>query len=182
VGRVYQSAVQHFMAGNFRQSVADFDRVTGMEPERAPHLWERGIALYYVGRYADCAKQFESHRTVNPGDVENSAWHYLCVAKLKGVAAARAGLLPVQPDARIPMMKVFALYKGEAQVKDVLAEAKLGNPPADALRDRMFYANLYIGLWYEAAGEEKLAREYIRKAAETPGNHYMIAVARVHVK
>jgi lipoprotein NlpI len=182
VGGIYRSAVQRFMAGNFRESVAEFDRLVALEPERAPHLWERGIALYYAGRYADCASQFESHRTVNPGDVENSAWHYLCVAKLKGAAAARAGLLPVQPDARIPMMRVFALYKGEAQVSDVLAAARAGNPPEDALRGRMFFANLYIGLYYEAAGNGKLAREYIAKAAAMPGNHYMAEVARVHVK
>jgi lipoprotein NlpI len=170
------------MAGEFRESVAEFDRVAAAEPDRAPHLWERGIALYYAGRYEDCARQFESHRTVNPGDVENSAWHYLCVARGRGAAAARAALLPVEPDSRVPMMRIYALYKGEARVRDVLAEATAGHPPPDVLRGRMFYANLYIGLYYEAAGDAKRAREYIRKAAETPGEHYMIGVARAHLK
>jgi hypothetical protein len=42
---------------------------------RPTRSWQRGIALYYAGRYKDCRLQFESHRTVNPNDVETVREH-----------------------------------------------------------------------------------------------------------
>ena len=74
-------AVDEFEQGRFAQSAATFDQLAKAIPDEAPQLWQRGIALYYAGRYADCRRQFESHRTVNPDDVENAAWHFLCVAR-----------------------------------------------------------------------------------------------------
>jgi lipoprotein NlpI len=59
-------AIDDFLAGRVAESVVGFDRVAALAPDVAPQLWQRGIALYYVGRYDDCRKQFESHRTVNP--------------------------------------------------------------------------------------------------------------------
>ena len=78
-----------FRLGRIEESLADFDRVVELEPEREPGLWQRGIAQYYAGRFEACARQFVVHRTVNPNDVENAAWHYLCVAAIEGVERAR---------------------------------------------------------------------------------------------
>src|SRR5437868_2956016 len=99
-----RSAVVLFVAACILSAArADVDAVLAAHPDRAPGHWRRGIALYYAGRYADGAKQFDLHRTVNPQDVENSAWHYLCTARATNRAAARAALLPVSRDARVPM-------------------------------------------------------------------------------
>mgnify|MGYP000446850332 CR=1 FL=1 len=37
-------------------------------------------------------KLFELHRSVNPQDVENAAWHFLCAARVDGLEKARAQL------------------------------------------------------------------------------------------
>ena len=37
------------------------------------------------------AGQFELHQRVNPQDVENAVWHYLCKVKLVHVAASPGG-------------------------------------------------------------------------------------------
>src|SRR5829696_7549167 len=92
---VLDRAVAEFERGRFASAAAAFDELAAMMPNRSAELWQRGIALYYAGRYADCRRQFESHRTVNPDDVENAAWHFLCVAREQNVQAARAALLPV---------------------------------------------------------------------------------------
>src|ERR1041384_7001864 len=102
----------NFKAGHFKESVADFDRVIELSPEQAPYHWQRGISLYYAGRFSDGRAQFELHRTVNPNDVENAVWHFLCVARERGVTNARAAMLDVGPDARVPMHEVYALYRG----------------------------------------------------------------------
>lgn len=173
----------HFRAAHIAASIADFDKAIALDPRQAPHHWRRGIALYYAGRYQDGRQQFELHQTVNDNDVENAAWHYLCVARAVGIEKARAALIPIKPDRRAWAPAVHALYKGESTPEQVLAAAQKGDPRPDRAKERVFYAHLYIGLYHEAAGNNKLARKHMTLAAEKfAGKGYMDDVARVHVQ
>jgi lipoprotein NlpI len=156
--------------------VVGFDTLARLDPSRAPQLWQRGIALYYAGRYQDCRSQFESHRTVNPNDVENAAWHFLCVARAESPQRAKAALLPVGPDARTPMRQVYEMFRGDLTPEAVMAAA--GTRP-----DGQFYAHLYIGLYAEALGNKSLALEHIRAAADDryAAGGYMHTVAKIHL-
>lgn len=172
-----------FKKGKIEESIRDFDKAIELEPRLKPHHWQRGISLYYAGKFEECRKQFEIHKTVNPEDVENAVWHYLCVARTKGVESARKGLIPIRADERVPMMEVYAMYRGESTPTKVLAVAEAGNPGASELNARLFYAHLYIGLFHEAAGNRTAALDHIRKAAKDfAANHYMWDVARVHLE
>jgi lipoprotein NlpI len=173
---------EHFKLAHIGQSVADFDRAIQLDPAQAPYNWQRGISLYYAGRYEDGRKQFELHQTVNGNDVENAVWRYLCMARAGTIESARASMLPIQQDSRVPMMEIYKLYKGNAGVDDVLKAAATGDPPADGLRARLFYAYLYIGLYDEVGGDRKAAREYLKRAADQRVDHYMGDVARVHLE
>jgi lipoprotein NlpI len=172
---VFDRAVSDFQSGRIEESVAGFDRLVKMAPEALPQLWQRGIALYYAGRFKDCRAQFESHRTVNPNDVENAAWHFLCVARGESPAKAKAALLPVGPDSRVPMRQIYQMFRGELTVEQVL---KAGG----AQPEGQFYAELYAGLYLEALGDAESALKHIRNAAagRYSGSGYMHAVARVH--
>ena len=167
-----------FENGRFAESAAAFDSLAKADPAQAPYLWQRGIALYYAGRYNDCRRQFESHRTVNPNDVENAAWHFLCVARAESPAKARAALLPVGPDARVPMRQVYQMFRGTLTPEQVLSAA-------GSQSDGQFYAHLYLGLYFEALGMKDRALEHIKIAAadrfERDGG-YMHMVARVHLR
>ena len=44
-------AESEFAAGRIEESIAAFDRLAALVPSAAPTLWQRGIALYIVGRY-----------------------------------------------------------------------------------------------------------------------------------
>jgi len=172
---------EYFRLGKFKESVADFDKVIELEPDREPYHWQRGISLYYAGEFERGARQFEKHKTVNPDDVENAAWHFLCVARTSGVDKARQVLIPVSGDARVPMAQVQLLFAGKATPDDVLSAAKAGHPDEGELRRRLFYAHLYIGLYHEAAGNAGAAKEHVLLAAEKyAGDDYMGDVARVH--
>jgi lipoprotein NlpI len=175
---ILNRAVAAFEAGRFAEAADAFDSVAKAVPDRAPYLWQRGIALYYVGRYDECRRQFESHRTVNPDDVENAAWHFLCVARAESPAKARAALLPVGPDPRRPMRQVYQMFRGTATPEAVLAAA---GPDPDA----QFYGHLYLGLYFEALGMNERALQHLTSAAadrfERSGG-YMHMVARVHVR
>jgi lipoprotein NlpI len=170
-------AVAHFEAGRIAESAAEFDRLAKADPAGMPYLWQRGIVLYYAGRYADCRQQFERHRTVNPDDVENAAWHFLCVARAESPARARMALLPVGPDSRVPMRQVYEMFRGAATPEEVLRAA--GAQPA-----AQFYAQLYLGLYFEALGDARRALEHITAAAAdryARAGGYMHMVARVHL-
>ena len=175
--RAFERAMAHFQGGRIAESVTEFDTVARLVPDEAPYLWQRGIALYYAGRYRDCRAQFESHRTVNPNDVENAAWHFLCVARAESAEKARAAMLPVGPDARVPMREVYRMFQGALSPDSVLAVAG-----TDV--ESEFYAHLYVGLYFDALGRKADALAHIRAAAAdryaTAGG-YMHVVARVHL-
>lgn len=175
---ILNRAVTDFESGRFAESAAAFDTLAKAAPERAPYLWQRGIALYYAGRYDDCRRQFESHRAVNPDDVENAAWHFLCVARAESPAKARAALLPVGPDARVPMREVYEMLRGTLAPEQVLSAA--GIEP-----DAQFFGHLYLGLYFEALGMKSRALEHITIAAAdrfARSGGYVHMVARVHLR
>ncbi|HUQ93716.1 MAG TPA: hypothetical protein VM120_18700 [Bryobacteraceae bacterium] len=177
-----ERGMERFVRGEIVESVKEFDQAAKVEPESAPHLWQRGIAYYYLKRFEDGRKQFEIHRTVNPNDVENATWWYLCMARLGRRDEARAKLLPVGPDDRVPMTEVYALYAGRGSEKAVLQAVERGSPSERDRKMRTFYAHLYLGLYAEAAGDSAKTRMHIRKAVNTNAGGYMWEVARIHLE
>ncbi len=170
----------HFRNQDMEASVLAFDEAIRLASHIQAQLWQRGISQYYAGRFDDCANQFEIHRTVNPQDVENSVWHFLCVAASKDFDSAVDGLIPIDRDSRVPMMEVFALFGGKETAEGVLHAAEqagtrgTGNGPS-------FYAHLYLGLYYEAAGKHALSAQHIAQAVRSKqAGNYMWQVARVH--
>ncbi len=174
--------VEQFKLGRFKESITDFDKYIELRPEQQRSHWQRGISYYYAGRFADGAKQFAAYQTFDDNDVENAVWRYLCMARDMGVPKARESLLKIKQDPRVPMMEVYALYKGDLKPEDVLAAARAGEPSERELNSRLFYAHLYLGLYYETAGDARLAREHINRAVEHRIGHYMWDVARVHAE
>jgi len=174
---ILDRAVADFEAGRIAESAAGFDTLVTLQPSLAPQLWQRGITLYYAGRYADCRAQFELHRTVNPADVENAAWHFLCVAREESAVKAKAALLPVGPDARVPMRQIYEMFRGALTPEQVLQAA--GTQPS-----AQFYAQLYVGLYFEAQRDDRRALEHITAAAAdryADAGGYMHTVARIHL-
>lgn len=183
----YLRGRERFRLSKFDGSLADFDRYVKLRPDRKSQQWERGITCYYAGEFQKGADQFELYQTYHDSDVENSVWRFLCMTPLVGVEKAREKLLPIKNDPRIPMMTIFDMYRGEKTPEDVMAAAREGEPTKEELAGRLFYSHLYIGLYEEALGHEKPAREHILKACddyrETKAlNRYMWDVARVHAE
>jgi lipoprotein NlpI len=164
-----------FREGRFAESVANFDKVIAAIPDQAAHHWQRGISLYYAGRFKDCRDQFQLHRTVNPEDFENAAWHLLCNARIDGFENARKNLIATREDGRVPMRELFRLYKGEGSVEQVL-KASARDETSE------FYANLYLALYEEARGRRDASKPYAKKANDLADAGYMGDVARVHWK
>lgn len=179
-GLFHRRGVDYFFAGKFEAAIREFDKAIELDPRLEPRHWQRGIAYYYAKEYQKGVDQFELHQTVNSQDVENAVWHFICKAKLEGVEAARASLIPIRQDGRIPMEEIWNLFAGKGTVEDVLKAAERQGPYHVQYKN---YAHLYLGLYYEAMGEPESAKKHIHLAAyEYPRNNYMGRVAKVHAK
>lgn len=178
---LFDRAIELFFHGKPRESATVFDELVTLRPQLLPELWQRGLALYYAERFTEGRRQFELHKTVNPNDVENPAWHYACVARASTPREARESLLEVGEDSRVPMREVLALYKGTGTETAVLTAASRGE--GNALRNQLCYAHLYLGLFAEANGDNRKAEHHIRQAAETFSmDHAMGRVAQMHAR
>ncbi len=174
---------EHFKLGHIAESLADFDRYLELRPDRKPHHWKRGISCYYARKFEEGARQFEGYQQVDSNDVENAVWRYLCQVHTLGADKAREDMLPIGNDRRVPMMQVYALFCGKAKTEDVLAAVAKAKPGTQERRVREFMANLYLGLYYESAGDAKQAMTFLQKAADDAATGgYMGDVARVHVE
>jgi lipoprotein NlpI len=173
---------EHFRAGRFAESVADFDAEIRLDPRRGPWHWKRGISLYYAGRYADGAKQFEGYQTVDGNDVENAVWRFLCMAKdpAVGPERARREILQIKDDRRVPMRQIQSLFAGTLKPDDVMTAVRADEPSEKVLNDRLFYAHLYLGLYFDATGAADRAKMHLTEAVRHKIGHYMWDVAKVH--
>ncbi|MBZ8180882.1 tetratricopeptide repeat protein [Oscillatoria salina] len=174
--RVYiRRGMEYFKLAKIQEAIEDFDRAENLDPSITPYLWQRGLAYYYVNRFADGAKQFEIDLKVNSNDVEETVWRYLCLARLKGVSEAQNCLLEVKYDRRLVMRSVYKFYAGQCTEDAVLMAGKKQGTSG------IFYSYLYLGLYYEVAGDEERARAYIVKAVDDYKiNDFMWNVAWVH--
>ncbi|QDT09701.1 tetratricopeptide repeat protein [Planctomycetes bacterium K23_9] len=156
-----------------------FDRYLEDKPEVKAELWQRGIALYFIGEHAKAAEQFAEHRRVNPNDVENAAWHFLCVAKAESFAQAREKLLPAPDDPRVPMKQVLALLK-TGNTDDVNRAVNATKVDTSDRQIAQFYGDFYLGLYADAKGNRKEAYRLMSRAVEDAPRNYMGDVARVY--
>lgn len=172
---------EHFKCAEIEASLRDFDQFLQLRPNARPGHWQRGISLYYAGRFKEGAEQFQAGERAFADDVENAVWHYLCTARWLGVEKARQSLLKIGKDRRVPLMVIYDLFAGRAKPEDVGAAVRDRNPAGRELQKRQFYASLYLGLYYDATGDKKKALEQLNQAAKDPEiGGYMGDVARVH--
>ncbi len=173
----------YLKSGKWKEAIADFDLFLEAQPKSAADHWRRGIALYYAGRFDDGRKQFDLHRTVNPEDVENSAWHYLCNARANTPEKARKDLIPVSKDTRVPMKQVLELFAGQLKPQEVIDAAENSKLEGKELTSARFYAHLYVALFYESEKDDKKALEHITAAVEKYKiGDYMWDVGDAHLK
>lgn len=170
-----------FRSGKINESLPDFDKVIELDPPLKPYLWQRGIALYYAEKYQEGLDQFAVHRDVNPNDVENAFWHFLCNTKINGVKAAQKDVLLSGNDERVPMMQVQQMIQGKATVEQVIAAAEKNRKLINGSDYDRFYGYLYVGLYYDATGNRVKALEWMEKCVALGVAGYMGDVAKVHL-
>ncbi|MCH2180769.1 MAG: hypothetical protein MK108_02070 [Mariniblastus sp.] len=155
-----------FMKGDVHQSIESFDRMIELNPQLEPRLWQRGLALYYADRFQDGKEQFETHQTYNRQDVENAVWHLLCHSKIVGLEKAREEFIPITQDSRVPMKQIHQLFGGSGSVEDVFQAATSTPALGRSKAFQIYYAHLYVGLYYDMVGDQEKSLAEMRAAAK----------------
>ena len=167
--------------GESKTALKLFDQYVEAKPSSEPYLWQRGIAQYFAGDFEAGVKQFEVHREVNPNDVENAAWHFLCLARHESPEEAQKLLLPAPGDPRPPMAEVLEMLRtgDKSLVEKRIEEFGEGSRSRGSAE---FYGWFYLGLYEDALGKRASAAEWLKKSASVAPRNYMGDVARVYAK
>lgn len=174
---IVDRAEADFVDGRLDESVAGFDRLAALDPAAAPWMWQRGIALYLLGRFDECTAQFVAYREVNPADAESAVWHFACVAQARSADDARAVLAVVGPDRRAMRAEILEMFRGRLAPGAVIGRA------AFLAEEALLVARYYAGLYAEATGDDEAAAVHLAAAASDRFDGmggFMHDVARVH--
>ena len=176
----------YFFSGEFRQALADYERMVKLQPSLANSHWRRGIAYFYVGDFQQAAAQFEAYHSFDDIDRENGIWRYLSLAKAKGLPAARKTLLKYRKTDREPFPAVYQLFEGKLTAKEILSQIEQAEISNTEREKRLFYAHLYIGLNHVVLGQDQPARQHLQKSVDNSwpetagyGPHWMWHVGRL---
>jgi lipoprotein NlpI len=177
----------HFFHGQFDQALADYDKMVELEPAQDASHWRRGIALFYAGKYEQAASQFERYHSFDNVDRENGIWRYLCQVKAYGVKRAESDLLKYEKDDREPFGDVYRLFAGTTEPDEILTKIASAGVEGAERDKRLFYAQLYIGLWHAVHNRPESAKPHLKSASENGwpqeagyGPNYMWHVGRLH--
>lgn len=179
----YHRGRWNFQAGRIDDSMRDFDRYVELAPARANSQWERGITCYYAGKYSAGAKQFVDYQGFHDNDVENAVWRYLCQIQFDGLEKARRAILPIKNDARVPMMEIYRLFRGESTPDKVLQVLKESKTTGELARQQAFDAHLYLALFFDSQNDWPAAIRHVDLAVrQFDKGDYMWSVAVQHQK
>jgi lipoprotein NlpI len=190
IGLYSQRGDCYMFLGEFEKCEADYEKMIALDPQLfAPH-WRLGIAYYYTGKFEKSAKQFEAYHGYNDRDRENGIWEYMARAHVTGLKAARATMLKYELFDREPFPQMYAMFEGKDSTggDGILKEINEANEISDTERQRrLFFAQLYVGIYKELTGDTEAALDLLRAAAASKwgqtasgGPTYMWQVARLH--
>jgi tetratricopeptide (TPR) repeat protein len=107
-----------FRRGDVKGSTKAFDEVYRTFSALRPYLWQRGISLYYAGRFQEASEQFQLDVRVNPNDVEEIVWDTASLLQLapgRFPAKDMLSILSPSKDRRRIMVRLIDHSRAHAQ-------------------------------------------------------------------
>lgn len=160
--------LSNFRQGRYRECLNDLNIAAGSNISQP--LPQRGILLYCFEDYENSALQLQ--RDVNLLEsskffkaTELRLWLFAALKKLgKNVEAVAA--LDLDNKARIPlqyqgslMNSTILFYHGDKSIEDMLE--LIGHTDEDDRSGIRYYGNFFLGLYFDAIGEEGFARAFL---------------------
>lgn len=83
--QLVSDGMQAFRQGQIEDSIRLFDAADAQVGDGSlhPFLWQRGLSLYYAGRFDEASQQFRADVAVNPSDTEEIVWDIASQLRLR---------------------------------------------------------------------------------------------------
>ena len=152
-------AIDDFLAGRVKESVTGFDRVATLAPDAAPQLWQRGIALVLrrslrrLPQAVRVAPHGQPERRREPGLA--LPLRRACRVAAEGARRAAAG----RTRSAIADARESTRCSRERCRLTPCSPRRASHSPA------RFFAELYVGLYYEATGNRAAGLTHLKAAA-----------------
>ncbi|CAM9333349.1 unnamed protein product [Choristocarpus tenellus] len=150
--------------GQLEQAVEDYEFARDCS-EKVRYTWPLGLGLFYLERYSDVVNQLESDITYFEGKFGDSATDerifraasLMHLARLKGepLEGVAESIQPLEiKEPTFLRRTVHELFRGQASAQDVEAVISGEEGKSFDYLGTRFYGQFFLGLWYDACGEE----------------------------
>ncbi len=174
----------------WKMAEVDYERMIQIDPRLDVPHWRLGIAYYMLDKFDKGAQQFAKYHAYDDRDRENGVWHYFCVQKARGTAAAQKELLAYDQFDRHPFPDVYEMLGGKLtpqalQQRQDARHAAAAAEGGGRREQQQFFADLYLGMQAVHNGDKTAGLEHLAKATantwgrQESGRTYMWQTARV---
>ncbi|MDL4912754.1 MAG: lipoprotein NlpI [Enterobacterales bacterium endosymbiont of Blomia tropicalis] len=161
-------------AGNFDAAYEAFDSVLELDPTYNYAHLNRGIALYYSGRYKLAQDDLLAFYQDDPNDPFRSLWLYL-VERETDVDKAKVTLQQRYDKAVRDQWgwNIVEFYLGDISEKTLMERLKADATDNTSLAEHLSETNFYLGKYYLSLGEKDDAKALFKLAVANNVNNFV---------
>jgi len=161
-------------AGNFDAAYEAFDSVLELDPTYNYAHLNRGIALYYGGRYRLAQDDLLAFYQDDPNDPFRSLWLYL-VEREMDVDKAKVALQQRHDKAVRDQWgwNIVEFYLGDISEKSLMESLQADATDNTSLAEHLSETNFYLGKYYLSLGEKDDAKALFKLAVSNNVNKFV---------
>lgn len=145
-------------AGNFDAAYEAFDSVLELDPTYSYARLNRGIAMYYGGRYALAQDDLQAFYQDDPNDPFRSLWLYLAERELNQEQALEALSQRYNKANRSQWgWNIVEFYLGKISEKTLMERLQADATDNTSLAEHLSETDFYLGKHYLSLGEKSSA-------------------------
>ncbi len=161
-------------AGNFDAAYEAFDSVLELDPTYNYAHLNRGIALYYGGRYRLAQDDLLAFYQDDPEDPFRSLWLYLAEREIDNDKATVA--LKQRYNKAVKDQwgwNIVEFYLGDISEKTLMERLKADATDNTSLAEHLSETNFYLGKYYLSLGEKDDAKALFKLAVSNNVNNFV---------
>ncbi|WP_237387241.1 lipoprotein NlpI [Xenorhabdus sp. Sc-CR9] len=145
-------------AGNFDSAYEAFDSVLELDPTYNYARMNRGIALYYGGRYRLAQDDLQAFYQDDPNDPFRSLWLYLVEEKIDPkVAMTNLSNCFDKANRGLWGWNIVEFYLGKISEKTLMERLQQNSADNTSLAEHLSETDFYLGKYYLSLGDENSA-------------------------
>ena len=161
-------------AGNFDAAYEAFDSVLELDPTYNYAHLNRGIALYYGGRYRLAQDDLLAFYQDDPNDPFRSLWLYLTEREMDKDQAKVALKQRYDKAAKDQWgWNIVEFYLGDISEKTLMERLKADATDNTSLAEHLSETNFYLGKYYLSLGEKDDAKALFKLAVANNVNNFV---------